>query len=201
MKSILCIVIILFSFNPECYSQRNRVRLNLSKTVPVIDGVIEKSEWKGAKTILMKRVNNRRITVLIKYDMENLYVAFQNLEDLNNIRLQPELIIHTDLENLYWNENCFWFHSSYSNCYGIGVYYYWEDCTTHPRGWKANTFPFKNGHDNIEFKISFSKLNITPVKGRQLRIAFKISDPLKQHIYWPIAAGLDDPGTWGIIKL
>jgi hypothetical protein len=169
--------------------------------VPLIDGVIEKSEWKDAKTILMKGVNNGRITVLIKYDMDNIYVAFQNLVDLNDVRLRPELIIHTDLENLYWNEHCFWFHSSYSNCYGIGVYYYWEDCTPHPRGWMANTFPFKNGNDNIEFKISFSKLNITLEKGRQLRIAFKISDPLEQHIYWPIAARLDDPMTWGIIRL
>jgi hypothetical protein len=104
------------------------------------------------------------------------------------------------MDDLTWNDHCYWFHASYGNCAAIGQYYYWDDCTSYPEGWAANTFPFTDGNNNMEFKISFAKLNISPEKGQQIKIAFKISDPLEQHAYWPESATISNPVTWGSIR-
>ena len=201
MKGLPLIIIVFLCINSISYAQKNTIHLTESSITPTIDGIIQESEWKDAKEILINVIANQNVTVLVKYDAKNLFVAFINLTNANKIRLNPELLIHTEVENLGWNENCYWFHSSYGNCAAIGQYYYWEDCTTNPIGWKANTFPFKNENNNMEFKISFSKLNITPTKGKQLKIAFKLSDPLEQHAYWPETATIANPLSWGLIKL
>jgi len=201
MKGLPLIIIVFLCINSISYAQKNTIHLTESSITPTIDGIIQESEWKDAKEILINVIANQNVTVLVKYDAENIFVAFINLTNANKIRLNPELLIHTEVENLGWNENCYWFHSSYGNCAAIGQYYYWEDCTTNPIGWKANTFPFKNENNNMEFKISFSKLNITPTKRKQIRIAFKLSNPLEQHTYWPKTASITSPLSWGLIKL
>ena len=199
MKGLLYIILLFLCFSSIIYAQNNTLQLTESKITPIIDGIIQESEWKDAKEILINVTANQNVTVLVKYDAENIFVAFKNLTDINKIRLNPELLIHTEVANLEWNENCYWFHSSYGNCAAIGQYYYWDDCTTNPMGWEANTFPFKNANNTIEFKISFSKLSLTPTKGQQLKIAFKLSDPLEQHTYWPEEATITNPLTWGTL--
>jgi len=198
MKGLPFIIIVLLCINAISYAQ-NIKPLTKSTITPTIDGVIQESEWKDAKEILISVTATQNVTVLVKYDAENLFVAFINLIDINKIRLNPEVLIHTEVANLGWNKNGYWFHSSYSNCSAIGQYYYWEDCTANPLGWEANTFPFKNANNTIEFKISFSKLSITPTTGKQLKIAFKLSNPLEQHTYWPEEANIANPLSWGII--
>lgn len=200
MKKTLYCFLIISCFYVKSYAQKDIIQLTESKITPIIDGILTENEWKDAKEISINGITGRKVSVLLKYDAQNLFVAFKNLTDSNKIRLNPELLIHTEIANLSWNENCYWFHASYSNCSAIGEYYVWEDCTTHPTGWKANMFPFKNENNNIEFKISFSKLNILPAKGKQLKIAFKLSDPLEQHTYWPEMATIAKPLTWGFIK-
>lgn len=200
MKRLPYIILALLCINSISYAQKNIIHLTESNITPTIDGVLQDREWKDAKEILIKVTANQNVTVLVKYDAENIFVAFINLTDANNISLNPELLIHTEVTDLGWNKNCYWFHSSYGNCYAIGQYYYWEDCTANPMGWKANTFPFKNENNNIEFKISFSKLSITPITGKQLKIAFKLSNPLEQHTYWPEKASIANPLTWGLIE-
>ena len=197
MKGVSYIILLLLCFSAIGYAQNNTLQLTESKITPIIDGIIQESEWKDAKEIIINDISNQKRSVLVKYDNKNMFVAFQDLTDANNTRFNPELLIHTDISNLSWNENCYWFHSSYGNCSAIGQYYYWEDCTANPMGWEANSFPFKNENNNIEFKISFSKLNLIPTKGQQIKIAFKLSDPLEQHSYWPETATIANPLTWG----
>ena len=200
MKTLYCFII-LFCFFIKNHAQNNFVKLIESPTVPVIiDGELAEQEWLDAQEILIKGITDRAVTVLLKYDTDNLYIAFRNLTDSQKINLNAEVLINTNIEEPTWSDHCYWFHSSYSNCSAIGQYYYWDNCTTQPMGWIANTFPFINGNNNMEFKIGFSKLNMTPKKGEQLKIAFKLSDPVEQQVYWPDAAFIGDPLTWGLIE-
>ena len=196
----LYVVIIMSCFFIKNHAQNNVVKLIESQNATVIiDGKLVEQEWLDAQEVLIKGITDREVTVLLKYDTDNLYIAFRNLTDSQQINLNAEVLINTSIEAPTWDDHCYWFHSSYGNCSAIGQYYYWEDCTTQPAGWIANTFPFKNDNNNIEFKISFSKLNMTAKKGQQLKIAFKLSDPLEQHTYWPKVANIANPDTWGTI--
>ena len=192
-------VLLLCGLTGLCHAQHDAVALVESDKAPTIDGVIDVVEWAKAIELTIHRAEGHNITVLVTYDAQNLYVAFQNLLTPDQVRLNTEVLVHTQMEDLSWNAHSFWFHASYGNCAATGQYYYWEDCTNQPIGWMANTFPFQDGHDNIEFKISFSKLNISPTQGHQLKIAFKVSDPLEQHAYWPEQASIADPTTWGTV--
>ena len=199
MKTFVYALLVLSFINFKGYAQNNTIQLTESKVTPVIDGVLNEKEWKDAKEITINRKSGEKIIVRVKYDTENLFVAFENLADTLGIRLNPEVVIHTDITNLSWNGNCYWFHASYSNCSSIGEYYNWEECSESPAEWNANLFPFVKENDNIEFKISFDKLNTHPIKGAKFKIAFKLSDPLDQHTYWPKAATIAKPQTWGLI--
>jgi hypothetical protein len=181
-------------------AQNEEILLMPSHSVPEIDGVIQDLEWNDSQTLTMFGPKGRTINVLLKFSDHHLFVAFQGLEDENMTRLHPEVLIHTDTEDLVWNERCFWFHSSYSNCYGVGTYYYWDDCTKNPGSWMANTYPFNDGNDNIEFQFSFSLLRFDPLKGREIRLALKLSDAQERHIYWPEGATLKEPVTWAAIR-
>lgn len=192
--------IIMFCFFIKNHAQNNFVKLIESQTAPmIIDGELAEQEWLDTQEILIKGITDREVTVLLKYDTDNLYIAFRNLTDSQKINLNAEVLINTNIVEPVWGEHCYWFHSSYGNCSAVGQYYYWENCTTEPTGWIANTFPFKNGNNNMEFKISFSELNMTPKKGQQLKIAFKLSDPLEQQVYWPELANIANPDTRGTI--
>ena len=193
--------IIMFCFFIKNNAQNNFVKLIESQTaLVIIDGELAEQEWLDTQEILIKGITDREVTVLLKYDTDNLYIAFRNLTDSQKINLNAEVLINTNIVEPVWGEYCYWFHSSYGNCSAVGQYYYWENCTTEPTGWIANTFPFKNGNNNMEFKISFSELNMTPKKGQQLKIAFKLSDPLEQQVYWPDDAFIADPLTWGVLE-
>ena len=199
MKVLYCFVLLsCFYIKTQAQSQ-SLVLTESPVTLVSTDGVLEKEEWLGAKTLTLKGVSGHEVSVLVKYDADNLYVAFKNLKDAQNINFNAEVLIHTQMDDLHWNDHCYWFHASYGNCAATGQYYDWEGCTSYPDGWAANTFPFTDGNSTMEFKISFSKLNMVPLKGQRLKMAFKISDPLEQHAYWPEVANIANPDTWGTL--
>ena len=197
----LYISLFLFVFLGAFNSRgQDTLTLKKSSTAPIIDGEVATEEWENAVEVKFIGVTDPQVKAKIKYDAENLYIVFLNLTDTNNISRNAEVLIHTSLEKAQWDENCYWFHASYSNCSAEGEYFNWEDCTMNPPDWKANTFPFKNGNNNIEFKISFEKLQITPSTNSKLRIAFKLSDPLEKQDYWPELATISNPETWGFVQ-
>ena len=200
MKAIYIFIVLCCCFF-KVQAQTNPFVITESPKVAVTtDGVLEEQEWLEAKTLTIKGISNGEVTLLLRYDADNLYVAFTDLVTSDQVRLNPEVLIQTDHAEANWNAQSYWFHASYSNCSATGQYYDWEDCSTQPLGWTANTYPFLDDNNTIEFKISFSKLNINPEKGRQINIAFKISDPMEQHAYWPEAATIAKPDTWGTIR-
>jgi len=192
------LLLILFFVSLQGVAQ-NLILLPKTTITPLIDGVLGE-EWKDATEISLEGLTDQEAKILIKYDDEYFYIAFQNLINNQHIRFNPEVLINTTIKDTIWNENSYWFHSSYSNCSAVGEYYNWEDCSTNPIGWKANTFPFEKGNNNIEFKINFSKLKISPIKGKQIKVAFKLSNPLEQKLYWPESAIISEPSTWGVLK-
>lgn len=197
----LCVSLFLFAVFAVFKVQGQEITINLQKssTAPIIDGEVATEEWENAVEVKFFGVTDPQVKAKIKYDNENLYIVCLNLTDSTNTRRNAEILIHTNPENTAWNENSYWFHASYSNCSAIGEYYNWEDCTMNPPDWQANTFPFINDNDHIEFRISFKKLEITPATNTKLRIAFKLSDPLEQQFYWPESAIISDPSTWGTL--
>lgn len=196
MKTYEFIFLFLSLFITPALLSQNLELMQRSESVH-IDGVIRSDEWQGSKKIAIERSSDWRITVHLKYDQEYLYIVFENLTFESNGKLNAEILIQTNAENNDWTENTYWFHSSYSNCYSIGEYYNWENCSTNHQDWKANVYPFENGNDNIEFRISLKKLGIdTTGSTNQIKIAFKLSDVSELHSYWPPKAEIKSPQTW-----
>ena len=42
------------------------------------------------------------MAVLLKYDTDNLYIAFRNLTDVQKINLNAEVLINTNIEEPTW---------------------------------------------------------------------------------------------------
>ena len=192
--------LLLYVFLGQGFIIAQHLQLKSIDIIPIIDGVLDENEWVDAQEIKLQRTSDWMINVYVKYDSQYLYVAFLNLSKPQLARLNAEILIQTQVKDNKWDENCFWFHSSYSNCYSQGVYYNWEHCSENSQGWKANIYPFKNGNNNMEFKISFSKLQMeTPTMGMKLRVAFKLSSADENHTYWPHKASIKDPDSWGAL--
>lgn len=196
---LFILVLILFCVSLQGYAQ-NSIRLPKSTIAPLIDGVLGE-EWNDANAVSIQITPIWSVTVSYKYDVEYLYIAFENLASMEGLRVTPEILIATNLVPIKsWNNDTYWFHSSYSNCEGKGEYYNWKNCETNHPDWQANTIPFKNGNNNIEFKISWSKLQIAPNPDLNIGIAFKLSDALEKQHYWPELATISNPATWGVLK-
>ena len=193
---VLVLVLILYCF--QAYTQ-NSIQLPKTNIAPIIDGVLGE-EWKDAQSVSINISTNWLVTVSCKYDIEYLYVAFENLATSEGLRVTPEILIATNLAtNKSWNNDTYWFHSSYSNCEGKGEFYNWENCANIHQDWQANIFPFKNGNNNIEFKISWTKLQIDPSPNLNIGIAFKLSNAINKQYYWPDLATISRPANWGLV--
>ena len=200
MKSNMRLLILLFlSFQSLAYSQSQSLQLSPTSESPKVDGMVSLKEWQGSLKLEMKRTPKWKVGIQVTYDKENIYVAFSNLAYPGMPKLNAEVMIQTDLSTNEWSDNTFWFHSSYSNCEAQGKYYYWESCSDNATGWEANTFPLEKGKPHMEFKISFSKLQLeSPAPGTKIRLAFKLSDAKEFHSYWPSDASIQKPATWGV---
>jgi uncharacterized protein YuzE len=52
--------------------------------------------------VLIKGITDREVAVLLKYDTDNLYIAFRNLTDSKNINLNAEVLINTNTKASTW---------------------------------------------------------------------------------------------------
>lgn len=195
-------LVIFLGLHSHGYSQKTIISKQKSSTTSIIDGKLGVDEWQGAHSVSIQRSSNWKITIYTQYNDEYLFIAFKNLISPEGLRVIPEILITTYLTtNNYWNQNNYWFHASYSNCSSNGVYYLWDDCATNHSDWQANIFPYQNENNNVEFKISWSKLQIRPKADLKLGIAFKLSDALDKLSYWPESATISNPTTWGEMRL
>ena len=200
MKNIQRIIFTLFILNSFISIAQVPVEIIRTENPPVIDGVIEQDIWNNATDLEINNTAKNDFKVLVTYDRSHLYVAFLNLTNSEGIRHHAEVLINTQSDVQTWNEQCYWFHSSHSNCSSEGGYYVWSNCQSTPYGWRANSFPLKQDQNAIEFKISWAKLKMNPNNLESLRFAVKISDSGNHDFYWPAEATIENPESWGLVS-
>ena len=197
-KYILILLILgIYSFG---FSQTVLHEISENDMTPEVDGILLEEEWGKADQFEIGNSYGRNVTVYVTYDGDHLYIAFKNLVNDQGIKINPEIMINANIDSDTWTQDTYWYHISYGCCSAKGIYYFWENCSRNPSDWHANTFPFKDGHNNIEVRIKWSSLNIDPRTGTSFRMAFKLSDPKERHTYWPEHALINLPNSWAFFK-
>ena len=183
--------------NKNVESSDNKIPVGKSVT---IDGKAEKNEWADAKFVKIKVKEDWEIKVFFKQDGKNLYFRFSNLKIGENQELYPEVLIDTKNDKSQdWKEDDWWFHTSYSNCEGQGLFNNYKTCKKGTKkGWNGNNFPIMIGGD---VEMSISKELIGVKAGDVIGMAFDATDTQKKWFYYPEGGKLQSPKTWKNFKL
>jgi hypothetical protein len=168
----------------------------------VIDGVFSSGEWSDANSLQIGIEPGWAVRVYYKHDGSNLYIAFSNLVN-NGRKLYPELVLDmTNGKTTSWNTDNWWFHASYNDCEGNGVYSVYTfgnkgSCQKDHIDWTANNYPL-NPKGIIEIKIPYAKVGLVPSSGKTVGIAFDVTDATRKWYFWPAGAKLENPSTWAV---
>jgi hypothetical protein len=179
-------------------SRGNRLDIKHGST-PVIDGILSSDEWKDAESFRICVEQGWTVEVLYKHDGSNLYIAFSNLVR-NGKAIYPEILLDmTNGKTNSWNSDNWWFHVSYNDCEGNGVYSIYTfgnngSCQKDHVDWEANNFPLNQAI--IEIKIPYAKIGLIPLKGKSVGVAFDVTDATTNWYLWPASAKLESPSTW-----
>jgi hypothetical protein len=181
-----------------CKAQGN---LKIPSSNPIkVDGILDHNEWQNAikNTIVINE--GWKIPIYYQQDKNHLYFAFSNLKPNDSTELYPEVLIDSQYDRtLKWDENDWWFHTSYSNCEGKGKYNNYSTCKKGEKeGWVGNNFPISNG-GVVEIKISKKLINVT--KGATIGLAFNVTDTQKNWYFYPKNAVMETPKTWFPVSL
>lgn len=191
--NIVIAIIILFAGN--LFGQK----FPFGKSVTV-DGKIESKEWDKARKVSIKIEKEWKVKVAFKQDENNLYFRFSNLKIDEKKELYPEVLIDAkNSKTKTWEKNQWWFHTSYSNCEGDGVFNNYKSCKKGEKtGWNGNNFPLEIGGE-VEISVSKSYLNLK--KNDTIGLAFDVTDTDKKWFFYPATAKLESPETWENFKL
>jgi hypothetical protein len=173
-------------------------------SAPQINGVFRSEEWSGAAHVSIDVEAGWEVTVFLKHDDENLYLAFRGVEH-GGKRLFPEMLIDPEARRgTEWSPGQMWLHVADNLCEGNGEYNVYEhhgvfQCAHTKRGWEANNPP--ENRDVIEVRISFAKMGISEPVGRAVGLALDVTDETgtarQIFKYWPETAQIARPSTWG----
>ena len=182
-------------------SRGNRLDIKHGGSI-VIDGAFSSGEWSDANSLQIGIELGWTVQVYYKHDRSNLYVAFSNLVN-NGRKLYPELLLDmTNGKTASWNSNDWWFHASFNDCEGDGVYgiYTFGDkgsCQKDHIDWTANNYPLSS-EGIIEIKIPYIKVGLVPSSGKTVGIAFDVTNAVNKWYLWPAGAKLENPSTWAV---
>ncbi len=171
---------------------------------PAIDGVISSGEWSDANSIQIYVERGWSVQVSYKHDDSDLYVAFSNLNNKGR-KLYPELLLDmTNRKSSSWNSDDWWFHASFNDCEGRGVYSVYTfgnngSCQKDHTDWIASNYPI-GSPGAIEIKIPYSKVGLVPSSGKTIGIAFDVTDAIRKWHFWPSGAELENPSTWAVAR-
>lgn len=162
-------------------------------------------EWEGAQSLQIAVRHDWKVRVRLKHDDENLYFLFHGVRH-GGQRLFPEIFIDPrNLKSGGWEKGQWWFHVSYNLCEGDGEPNVYSkagvfQCAHRKSGWDANNPPELDTQD-IEIRISFLKLKMTPASGLHFGLALAVTDATgdahQKWYFWPPLAKFDSPKTWG----
>ncbi|MBN2029806.1 T9SS type A sorting domain-containing protein [bacterium] len=175
-----------------------------SGTPPTIDGLITPGEWAGATSInIANPYAPSAITLYVKNDADNLYIAIDDSNDINNDPGNLLGIIFDENNDDMWDtggpsgEGLITINNAASLFTG-----YWG---TYPNSLGADvpiapagiTKYISNGSGHVQYEASFdlatSPINASP--GETIGIAFMLDDPTNFYAYhygyaaeWPVGA-------------
>jgi len=170
---------------------------------PHIDGAFDSDEWNGASHVSIGVEPGWEVTVFLKHDADNLYLAFRGVEH-GGKRLFPEILLDPQaLRGTGWSPGQLWLHASTNLCEGNGEFNVYQrggvfQCAHTKPGWEANNPP-ENG--DVEVRVSFAKMGIAAPSGRGIGMALDVTDATgdarQVFRYWPENALIAQPSTWG----
>jgi hypothetical protein len=164
-------------------------------THPKIDGIITSGEWDDAKVVTIYVQTDWEADVYYKHNDSSLFFAFYGLKGMFGERYPDVLLDINNDEGNSWHADDWWFHASYNDCEGHGIYNNWKSCIPEHPGWFANNFPILTP-GVIEIEILYSKIGITNQNIDTLGIAFVASDTYTDYKYFPSNAVIASPSTW-----
>jgi hypothetical protein len=171
-------------------------------TTPTVDGILSDGEWDDANFIsYRKRINT--VSIYFKENGENFYVGFDIPDstkfDFDDSGINIDLNDNGDVDP----EDCFIEISREGNMRerheeepqdGPDDYRDYVD----PVGWHGN-FSSNDLGWQVEYNISFSKLNMTPGIARTFGIAFHTLDSSNGEFDWPTDCHIRDASTFADI--
>ncbi|MFC2078427.1 DPP IV N-terminal domain-containing protein [Candidatus Bipolaricaulota bacterium] len=169
---------------------------------PAIDGAFTASEWLDAMTVeFTANAGTIHVRVHLVHDAEQLYVAFEYLEYPDGELVIPEILIDPNNgKSEMWASDDWWVHVSAQNCDAQGEYDNYDRCGLTRPLWRGRP-NFASGDDSvpldaIEIRIPLSMLEI-PI-GKVFGLGLTVNAwPSETRGYWPAAASIDSPATWG----
>lgn len=111
---------------------------------------------------------------------ENLYFLFEGVRH-GSRRLFPEIFIDPrNLKSTGWEKGRWWLHVSYNLCEGDGEPNVYTkagvfQCAHQKSGWDGNNPPEAETQD-VEIRVSFSKIRIMPTSEFRLGLALAVTD-------------------------
>jgi hypothetical protein len=169
-----------------------------------INGPFRSEEWSGAAHVSIDVEAGWEVTVFLKHDAEDLYLAFRGVAH-GGKRFFPEMLIDPEARRgTEWSPGQMWLHVSDNLCEGNGEYNVYEhhgvfQCAHTKSGWEANNPP--ENREVIEVRISFAKMGISEPVGRAVGLALDVTDATgtarQIFRYWPETARIARPSTWG----
>jgi hypothetical protein len=200
----LAVVLLLCPVGHTAVREREVVHLGVAQGHGItVDGELASGEWDDAGVVTIEVTPNWKVSIRYKYDRENLYFAFSGLKRDTQI-LYPEVLIDSrNPRNESWSPGVWWFHASNNLCEADGAHDVYRlngvfQCSHTKPGWSANIPPSDNGV--VEFRISLSKISLTPDVGTKIGLAFDVTNATGNDqqgwSFWPANAKLGVPNTW-----
>jgi hypothetical protein len=144
--------------------------------------------------------NHVDATVRIKHDGDHLLTAYSFQFVQEESLCFPELLIDAAHDKSPgWMSDDWWFHVSGTDCEAHGTYDVYNDCSVVQPDWEAvpNSELVSDPPvvDTFEIRIPFTKLGVAVED--TIGIALRVEYVPTTYGYWPLAAAVESPATWG----
>ncbi len=171
---------------------------------PVVDGAFTTAEWRDAVTVeFVAAAGAVHVRVHLVHDVTRLYVAFEYVENPGGELVIPEILVDPDnAKASAWQADDWWFHVSAQDCDAQGAYddYSRSHCGITRALWAGMPNFAPDPHSvplpaiEVQIPLAMVPLSTGAAFGLSLTVNAWPSDT---RGYWPDAAEIRSPATWG----